>query len=48
MIAVQQHGNAWMVVRLNSAQEIVTVIKSFRRQAAAHQLLMKLYSEGEA
>lgn len=47
MIAVQQHGNVWMVVRLNSAGEIVTVIKSYRRQAAAHRLLMELYNEGE-
>ena len=46
MIAAQRHGNVWMVVRLNGDNEIVTVIKSYRQQAAAHRLIMKLYANG--
>lgn len=46
MIAVQKIANVWAVVRLSGAGEVVTVIRSFRQQGAAHRLLMKLYAGG--
>ena len=45
MIEVQQHGNTWMVVRLNS-EGVVGVIRSFRKQAAAVRLFNSLHDVG--
>ena len=41
MFKAEKHGNTWMVVRSNS-QGIVTVVKSFQREASAQKLAGKL------